>query len=61
MQISDLGFYLAAPLVGGIFIGLFLDNWLHTKPIFVLTGIVLGSIATFYNLIKLTRDNDTPH
>lgn len=61
MQFTDIGIYLAGPLVGGVLLGLFLDNWLHTKPIFVLIFIVVGSIATFYNLIKLTRDKDAPH
>jgi ATP synthase protein I len=56
-QFMNLGFYIATPLVAGIFIGLFLDNWLHTKPIFILTLIILGSIASFYNLIKLTKEN----
>ena len=54
-QFLNLGFYLATPLVAGIFLGLFLDNWLHTKPIFILIFIVFGSVASFYNLIKLTK------
>lgn len=61
MQFTDLGIYLAGPLIGGVIVGLLLDNWLNTKPFFILTFIVLGSIATFYNLIKLTRDKDAPH
>jgi len=53
----NIGFYLAAPLLAGVFIGLKLDDVFHTKPAFTLTCIVLGTVATFYNLIRLTKEN----
>jgi ATP synthase protein I len=34
--------------------GWLLDRWLGTKPWLLVTGIVLGSIAGFYQFIRLT-------
>jgi F0F1-type ATP synthase assembly protein I len=53
----NLGFYLAAPLLLGVFIGLKLDDVFHTKPVFTISLIVLGAVATFYNLIRITKEN----
>ena len=54
---TSLGFQLAFPLLGGVFIGLKLDGWLNTKPLFIIVFIVLGAIASFYNLYRLTKVN----
>ncbi len=41
-DMAGIGIYLAAavllPLLGGVA----LDNWLHTAPVFVLVGLVVG-------------------
>ncbi len=34
--------------------GWLLDRWLGTKPWLLVTGIVLGAIAGFYQFIRLT-------
>lgn len=51
----NLGFYLITPLLLGVFLGLYLDTRLNTKPIFVLVGIILGTLALFYNLFKIYK------
>ena len=51
----NLGYYLLVPLIGGVFIGVELDKWLGTKPIFTVVFILLGTLAIFYNLVKLLR------
>jgi F0F1-type ATP synthase assembly protein I len=42
---AGIGIYFAAsvllPLLGGVA----LDNWLHTAPVFVLVGLVVGLAA----------------
>ncbi len=53
----NIGFYLAIPLVLGVFGGLKLDDVFDKKPMFTIICIVLGAIATFYNLIRLTKEN----
>lgn len=56
VKYMNIGFYLAAPLLISVFLGLKLDDIFHTKPTLTLSLIVLGAAATFYNLIKLTKD-----
>ncbi len=44
-DMAGIGIYFAAsvllPLLGGVA----LDNWLHTAPVFVLVGLVVGLAA----------------
>ena len=35
-------------------LGWLLDRWLGTQPWLLVTGIVLGSIAGFYQFVRLT-------
>ena len=35
-------------------VGWALDRWLGTKPWLLVTGVVLGAIAGFYQFIRLT-------
>ena len=44
-------FFSVAALCG---VGWALDRWLGTKPWLMLTGIVLGAVAGFYQFIRLT-------
>ena len=45
-------FSLFAAVVAGLFLGWLLDRWLGTGPWLLLTGIVLGSAAGLYELIR---------
>ncbi|WP_169567825.1 AtpZ/AtpI family protein [Sneathiella limimaris] len=48
---------IAALIVCGVF-GWMLDNWLETRPIFLLVFVVIGMIVGVYNVIKVaTRMN----
>lgn len=53
----NVGYYLLAPLLLGVFAGFMLDRFLKTKPIFTLIFILLGVAGTFYNLFKITKNN----
>jgi len=44
-------FFSVASMCG---VGWLLDRWLGTKPWLTVAGIVLGSIAGFYQFIRLT-------
>jgi F0F1-type ATP synthase assembly protein I len=53
--VSGLGCSIAVCLGGGILAGFWADQRLHTKPWFVLAGILLGLVgsgAIIYNLMK---------
>lgn len=47
-------FSLFACVVSGLIIGWLLDRWLGTKPWLLVTGIVLGAAAGFYEFIRQT-------
>lgn len=52
---ANVGYYLLTPILMGVFFGLLVDRFLHTKPTFTLVFLVFGFIATLYNLFKLTK------
>lgn len=52
---GQLGFYIAIPAVVFGFGGAYLDRWLGTSPLFVLSGLALAiasSSLAIYQLIK---------
>ncbi|MFH0772856.1 MAG: AtpZ/AtpI family protein [bacterium] len=51
----DLGVYLIVPLLVGLGAGIFLDTKLGTKPLCIICGLLLGSLGSFFNLIKIVR------
>ena len=52
----NLGYYLIVPLLLGVIIGKSLDKVLKKTNIFFIIFFSLGIIGTFYNLIKIYRD-----
>ena len=51
----SLGYYLLIPIIAGVFLGLGLDYWFRTKPFLFIVSLFLGTVASFYNLFKLTK------
>lgn len=47
-------FSLFSAVVAGLIIGWLLDRWLGTKPWLLVTGIILGAAAGFYEFIRTT-------
>jgi len=52
----DIGIRLGVCVVIGLGGGLLLDNWLGTRPIFTLIGMVVGIAAAMYTLWDVARD-----
>lgn len=52
----NMGYYVITPIFLGVFLGLFLDNIFKTKPFFILLLLVLGTIASFYNIFKTLKE-----
>ena len=48
--LSRIATELLAGLIVGAGIGLMMDNWLSTKPLFLIVFFILGGIAGIYNL-----------
>jgi len=53
----NIGIYLITPLLLGVFIGYNIDRFLNRKPLFTILFIIIGSLSSFYNLIKFTKKN----
>ena len=45
-------FSLFASVLAGLIVGWLLDRWLGTNPWLLVTGIVLGAAAGFYEFIR---------
>ncbi|HEX7542740.1 MAG TPA: AtpZ/AtpI family protein [Patescibacteria group bacterium] len=51
----NIGYSLIIPILVGVIVGLVLDNKFHSKPIFTVLFIFLGTVSSFYNLFKLIK------
>ena len=47
-------FSLFAAVASGLLLGWLLDRWLGTWPWLLVTGVILGAAAGFYELIRAT-------
>jgi len=52
-QLVGLGWYVAACLMLGILGGLWLDQWLHLAPLFLLVGLAVGLAAAFWGMFRM--------
>lgn len=52
----SIGFYILTPIILGVFLGLAIDNWLKTQPIFFIFFLVLGTLSSFYNIFRLSKN-----
>lgn len=53
---SSLGFIIPGAVVGGYFLGWFLDEYLHTTPILSIIGSLAGAAAGIVEVLQiLTR------
>jgi F0F1-type ATP synthase assembly protein I len=53
--LAGLGFTIVIPPVVGAIAGNYLDGLMHTKPWFVLFGLLLGLIAGIYGAYRLFK------
>ena len=53
LRLLGVGWYIGICIVLGAFGGWWLDDKLHTKPLLVIIGTLLGVIAAFYGLYKM--------
>ncbi len=47
---------LGISVILGLGVGLLIDNWLHTVPLFTLVGVVLGIAAAMYTIWDVARE-----
>lgn len=51
-------FSLFTAVVAGLIAGWLMDRWLGTRPWLLVTGIVLGAVAGFYQFIRISSKLD---
>jgi F0F1-type ATP synthase assembly protein I len=61
VRFIGVGFFIIACILGGTLGGLWVDNRINTKPVFVLLGLVLGLVVAFWGvyqmLVPLIKEN----
>jgi len=54
---GGVGFQLAFSVVAGLFVGQYFDERFHSSPWLTMTGLLLGAVGGFYNLIRILNWN----
>ncbi len=53
LRLIGVGFFIGGSIVLGVVVGLWLDSRLHTEPILVIVGLILGIIVAFYGVYRM--------
>ena len=53
IALSNIFFSAAVLMVGGIYLGRYLDALLKTNPLFTIALSILGLLLSFYSMIKI--------
>ncbi|GLV57477.1 hypothetical protein KDH_43130 [Dictyobacter sp. S3.2.2.5] len=53
--LSGMGFTVAVPIALGAILGNYLDGLLHTGPLLILLGLLLGLISGIYGAYRLYK------
>ncbi len=57
LRLIGMGWYVGICILLGVLGGLWLDNKLHTRPIMVIVGLLLGIIVAFYGVYRMILPN----
>lgn len=50
--VGNIGFTLASSVIVGLFLGRWIDGYLHTSPWVSVIGIIVGAISGFWSIYK---------
>ena len=53
LNLIGIGWYIGLSIIGGVLGGLWLDNKINTKPLFVIIGLLLGIIVAVYGVYRM--------
>ena len=53
LRLTGVGFFIGGSIVLGVVAGLWLDNKMNTKPVFILVGLVLGIVVAAYGVYQM--------
>jgi len=57
LRLLGMGWYVGVCIVLGVVGGLWLDRKLHTTPLLVIVGLLLGIIVAVYGVYKMILPN----
>jgi F0F1-type ATP synthase assembly protein I len=57
LRLLGMGWYVGICIVLGVFGGLWLDSKLHTRPVLVIIGLLLGVVVAFYGVYRMILPN----
>jgi len=52
LRLTGVGFFIGGSIVLGLFCGIWLDNWLNTRLLWLL-GLVCGLVLAFYGVYRM--------
>jgi ATP synthase protein I len=63
LVVLEVGWFVGIAIVGGVLGGLWLDNKLGTRPLFIIIGLFLGLVTAIYGAVRMIQpvlkdDND---
>ncbi len=55
LGLTGIGFFIAGSIIGGLLGGLWVDEKLNTKPVFLITGLIIGIAFAFYGVYNTIK------
>ncbi|MFC1846549.1 AtpZ/AtpI family protein [Chloroflexota bacterium] len=55
LSLIGIGWYIGLSIIAGVLGGLWLDNTINTKPLFVIIGLILGIVVAFYGVYTMIK------
>ena len=53
LSLIGIGWRIGLSIIAGVLGGLWLDNTINTKPLFVIIGLILGIIVAVYGVYQM--------
>ncbi|MCK4361820.1 MAG: AtpZ/AtpI family protein, partial [Dehalococcoidia bacterium] len=53
LRLTGVGFYIGGCIVGGLYLGFWLDGEVGIRPLFILLGLGLGLFVAFYGTYRM--------
>ncbi len=53
LRLVGLGWYIATCILIGVVVGVWVDGILGTTPLFILIGLALGLLSSFYGVYRI--------
>ena len=55
LRLTGVGFYIAACILIGTLVGLWVDGKLNTEPLFMIGGLLFGLVVAIYGVYRMIQ------